>query len=75
MNRSIAHQDKSGAAGMTLIVVDRQGIEVPVPDGIDPSAYVADHLGPGYEALVRCFNHPGVPAVDCTDCVPIDEEN
>jgi hypothetical protein len=73
MNRSMEHQDRCGAAGLPLIVVDRQGREVPVPDGIDPADYVDNHLGPGYEALIRCIDHPGTPAVDCLICVPEED--
>lgn len=73
MSRSIEHQDRSGLAGLPLIVIDRQGNEVPVPDGVDPSDYVANELGPGYEALIRCVDHPDTPAVDCLICVPEED--
>jgi hypothetical protein len=70
MNRSIAHQDRSGAAGLPLIVIDRNGVEIPVPAGDDPSGFAEKH---GYQALNRCLNHPDVPAVDCTTCVPLED--
>lgn len=70
MNRSIEHQDQSGMARLPLIVINEQGNEVPVPGGVDPSIFAAAR---GYEALIRCLDHPDVPAVDCLICAP--EEN
>lgn len=77
MNRSIEHQDRSGLADLPLIVVDRTGNEVPLPDGhgrsySDIYAFV-EQLGPGHEALIRCMEHPDTPAVDCLICVPEEE--
>jgi hypothetical protein len=72
VNRSMEHQDRSGAASLPLIVINEQGREVPVPDGIDPSDF-AEQLGPGHEALIRCVEHPNTPAVECLICVPEDD--
>lgn len=81
MNRSIRHQDASGAAGSPLGVFGPDGTLLavaPASDlgGIDTAARVeSEHQLRGVEILTICHRHPDTAAVDCTVCIPLDSED
>lgn len=78
---ALEHQDHSGAAGAPLAVFNAYGGfvgNVPADDLGGERTLRALVVGVGaasqnYEILTTCINHPTVAAVDCTDCVPLDE--
>lgn len=79
MNRSINHQDRSGAAGMPLAVFTDGRYHCPVDMRHDPYGYqaaentLAARPNARVEVLTVCLYHPTIPAVDCTDCVPLED--
>ncbi len=66
-------QDDAGPLG-----IFHNGVMIAEVSGNTDAAYALlaelapDH--PGCEVLAQCPNHPGVAAVDCLDCWPINEE-
>jgi hypothetical protein len=82
MNRSIEHQDAAGRAGAPLGIFLNDELLAVVPEKADPYGYatverVAAQMGVeprGFDVLTVCHIHPQVPAVDCTDCVPLDAD-
>jgi len=80
MDRSIAHQDASGAVSPVGVFHFGELVEI-LPDDVEPSranlTEVAGRHGfdPGeLEGLIICMNHSDTPAVDCIICVPLDDE-
>ncbi len=79
MNHSIAHQDAAGMSGAPLAVFHNGVLLAVVPD--NDSHAIAEQvarehgISGGWEVLTVCHIHPQVAAVDCTDCVPLDEED
>lgn len=76
--RTIQHQDAAGAAGAPLGVFDGDTFLALVStddgQGDRSRAEYAARLGRPVEILLTCPNHPQTAAVDCTTCVPLDEE-
>jgi hypothetical protein len=73
VNRSIRHQDNGGPLAL---FVDGQFVRVATAadEAARDRGQLLGGLSGSVEFLLVCPNHPTVSAVDCTTCVPLEDE-